>query len=73
MILQLRHITFITQSLKEFHSGSETGLIDTGPLNHFPILFNLNKFYNSNNILFMFSNMIAIKHAFAYQKSSFSF
>ena len=31
MILQLRHATFITQSLKEIHSGRETGLIDTGP------------------------------------------
>ena len=32
MILQLRHATFIAQSLKEIHSGRETGLIDTGPL-----------------------------------------
>ena len=32
MIVQLRHTTFITQSLKEIHSGRETGLIDTGPL-----------------------------------------
>ena len=32
MILQLRHTTFITQNLKEIHSGRETGLIDTGPL-----------------------------------------
>ena len=32
MILQLTHATFITQSLKEIHSGRETGLIDTGPL-----------------------------------------
>ena len=32
VILQLRHATFITQSLKEIHSGRETGLIDTGPL-----------------------------------------
>ena len=32
MILQLRHTTFIIQSLKEIHSGRETGLIDTGPL-----------------------------------------
>ena len=32
MILQLRHTTFITQSVKEIHSGRETGLIDTGPL-----------------------------------------
>ena len=32
IILQLRHTTFITQSLKEIHSGRETGLIDTGPL-----------------------------------------
>ena len=32
VILQLRHTTFITQSLKEIHSGRETGLIDTGPL-----------------------------------------
>ena len=31
MILQLRHTIFITQSLKEVHSGRETGLIDTGP------------------------------------------
>ena len=31
-ILQLRHATFIKQSLKEIHSGRETGLIDTGPL-----------------------------------------
>ena len=31
MILQLRHISFITQSLKEIHSGRETGFIDTGP------------------------------------------
>ena len=31
MILQLRHATFNTQSLKEIHSGRETGLIDTGP------------------------------------------
>ena len=31
MILQLRHTSFITQSLKEIHSGCETGLIDTGP------------------------------------------
>ena len=31
MILQLRHTSFITQSLKEMHSGRETGLIDTGP------------------------------------------
>ena len=29
MILQLRHTSFITQSLKEIH---ETSLIDTGPL-----------------------------------------
>ena len=32
MILQLRHTAFITQSLKEIHSGRETGLKDTGPL-----------------------------------------
>ena len=32
MVLQLRHATFITQSLKEIHSGRETGVIDTGPL-----------------------------------------
>ena len=32
MILQIRHTTFITQSLTEIHSGRETGLIDTGPL-----------------------------------------
>ena len=32
VILQLRHTTFITRSLKEIHSGRETGLIDTGPL-----------------------------------------
>ena len=32
IILQLRHTTFITQSLKEIHCGRETGLIDTGPL-----------------------------------------
>ena len=32
MILQLRHTSFITQSLKEMYSGRETGLIDTGPL-----------------------------------------
>ena len=32
MILQLRHTSFITQSLKEIHSGRETGVIDTGPL-----------------------------------------
>ena len=32
MILQLRHTSFMTQSLKEIHSGHETGLIDTGPL-----------------------------------------
>ena len=31
MILQPRHTTFITESLKEIHSGHETGLIDTGP------------------------------------------
>ena len=31
MILQLRHTTFIALSLKEIHSGRETGLIDTGP------------------------------------------
>ena len=31
MILQLRHTSFITQSLKAVHSGRETGLIDTGP------------------------------------------
>ena len=30
MILQLRHATCNTQSLKEIHSGRETGLIDTG-------------------------------------------
>ena len=35
IILQLRHTTFITQSLKEIHSGRETGLIDTGPLYKF--------------------------------------
>ena len=29
-ILQLRHTSFISQSLKEIHSGHETGLIDTG-------------------------------------------
>ena len=33
VVLQLRHTTFITQSLKEIYSGRETGLIDTGPLN----------------------------------------
>ena len=32
LILQLRHTSFITQSLKEIHSGRETGLIETGPL-----------------------------------------
>ena len=32
MILQIRHATFNTQSLKEIHSGRETGLIDTSPL-----------------------------------------
>ena len=32
MILQLRHTILIAQSLKEIHSGRETGLIDTGPL-----------------------------------------
>ena len=32
VVLQLGHTTFITQSLKEIHSGRETGLIDTGPL-----------------------------------------
>ena len=32
MILQLRHATFNSHSLKEIHSGRETGLIDTGPL-----------------------------------------
>ena len=37
MIVQLRHTTFITQSLKEIHSGRETGLIDTGPLLRFCI------------------------------------
>ena len=26
------HISLITQSLEEIHSGRETGLIDTGPL-----------------------------------------
>ena len=31
-ILQLRHTSNITQSLKEIHIGRETGLIDTGPL-----------------------------------------
>ena len=31
MMLQLRHTSFITQSLKEIHSGSETGFIDAGP------------------------------------------
>ena len=31
MTLQLRHATFNTHSLKEIHSGRETGLIDTGP------------------------------------------
>ena len=31
-ILQLRHTTFITQSLKENHSGRKTGLIDPGPV-----------------------------------------
>ena len=36
MVLQLRHATFNTQSLKEIHSGRETGLIDTGPL---PIIY----------------------------------
>ena len=30
MILQLRHTSFIIQSLKEIHTGRETGLIDTG-------------------------------------------
>ena len=34
IILQKRHTTFITQSLKEIQSGHETGLIDTGPLVH---------------------------------------
>ena len=32
MIVQLRHTSFNAQSLKEIHSGRETGLIDTGPL-----------------------------------------
>ena len=36
-ILQLRHTSFITQSLKEIHSGRETGLIDTGPLPLYPL------------------------------------
>ena len=35
IILQLRHNTFITQSLKEIHSGRETGLIDTGPFRQY--------------------------------------
>ena len=26
------HISLITQSLEEIHSGRETGLVDTGPL-----------------------------------------
>ena len=34
MILQLRHATFITESLKEIYSDRETGLIDTSPLGH---------------------------------------
>ena len=33
MILQLRHTSLITQSLKEIRSGRETGLIDAGPVN----------------------------------------
>ena len=39
MILQLRLTTFIAQSLKEIHSGRETGLIDTGPLKSEPKSF----------------------------------
>ena len=42
MILQLRHATFITQSLKEIHSGRETDLIDTGPFNPSGAVRNLN-------------------------------
>ena len=42
MILQLRHTTFIAKSLKEIHSGRETGLIDTGPL--------LNELWRSNKV-----------------------
>ena len=39
MTLQLRHTTFITQSLKEIYSGRETDLIDTGPLLNCMFLF----------------------------------
>ena len=42
MTLQLRHTTFIIQSLKEIHSGRETGFIDTCPLTLFCIAI-LNK------------------------------
>ena len=34
MKLQLRHTSFIAQSLKEIHSGRETGLIDTDPFSN---------------------------------------
>ena len=43
MILQLRHTTFITRSLKEIHSGRETGLIDTGPLRNVYLFSSLEK------------------------------
>ena len=31
MILKPKDTSFSTQSLKEIHSGRETGLLDTGP------------------------------------------
>ena len=43
MILQLRHSSFITQSLKEIHSGRETGRIDTGPLENLLFHFAMKK------------------------------
>ena len=39
MILQLRHTSVITQSLKGICSGRETGLIDAGPLLSFGTFF----------------------------------
>ena len=67
MILQLRHTSFITQSLKEIHSGRETGLIDTSPFNSMPNIGLVNyirvlmKQLNFLEILCLFSKIFPLE------------
>ena len=72
MILQLRHATFITQSLKEIHSGRETGLIDTGPLYQNIAIIISTKCVNDHNCTFN-TDSLDRKHSFFLQPSALSY